>query len=131
MRIIAERAEWMALANCRGLDPALFHPERGDRASVDAAKSVCAQCAVREECLQFAIDTDQTLGIWGGVTRNELQAARRGRPRTVSIEHGTDRGYHAHRRVGEEPCGHCRVAHAEYKVDLSFRNGTTMNKRAS
>jgi WhiB family redox-sensing transcriptional regulator len=29
---------------------------------------VCACCTVREECLQYALDNNETLGIWGGTT---------------------------------------------------------------
>ena len=39
---------WQALANCLGVDPDLFFPERG--ASTREAKEVCRACVVREEC---------------------------------------------------------------------------------
>lgn len=36
-------------------------------------------------------------------------------PRTPQpIEHGTDRGYQAHRRLQTEPCDACRMARADY-----------------
>lgn len=42
---------WAALAECRGLDPQLFFPTRGDMESMREAKAVCAACPVRAECL--------------------------------------------------------------------------------
>src|SRR5687768_11902853 len=53
---VAPRARdmtWMDRANCLGCDPELFFPERGE--STIEAKAVCAGCAVRVECLGFAL----------------------------------------------------------------------------
>ncbi|MCA1571972.1 MAG: WhiB family transcriptional regulator [Chloroflexi bacterium] len=64
---------------CRGLDPAYFHPEKGDSRSVRAAKAVCAGCPVREECLEFALVNVEQHGIWGGTTeqaRRKLRSER-------------------------------------------------------
>ena len=46
---------WRLLAACRGMDPALFFPERGDVYTVQGAQAVCATCPVAEQCLAFAI----------------------------------------------------------------------------
>ena len=43
---------WQARANCMGVDPELFFPERGS--STREAKEVCRGCVVRVECLEFA-----------------------------------------------------------------------------
>jgi WhiB family transcriptional regulator, redox-sensing transcriptional regulator len=32
---------------------------------------VCASCIVRRPCLQFALATHQTYGVWGGTTEEE------------------------------------------------------------
>ena len=54
--IIIEQAEnWQDHANCLGVDPDLFFPERG--ASTREAKEVCRGCVVREDCLEFALRT--------------------------------------------------------------------------
>lgn len=114
-QLFTDRAEWIARALCRGLDPNLLFPDRGDLASVANAKAVCAVCDVRAECLQYAIDTEQDLGIWGGATRVDLQVARRGRGRPkATIMHGTNAGYAAHRRNNESACDDCLRAHADY-----------------
>ena len=44
---------WQERANCLGVDPDLFFPERG--ASTKEAKSVCGGCEVRMECLEYAL----------------------------------------------------------------------------
>ena len=44
---------WQDGANCLGVDPDLFFPERG--ASTREAKEVCRGCIVREQCLEFAL----------------------------------------------------------------------------
>ena len=46
---IEEAPEWQDLANCLGVDPDLFFPERG--ASTREAKAVCHGCIVRDDCL--------------------------------------------------------------------------------
>ena len=68
---------WQDLANCRGADPDLFFPERG--ASTRAAKGICRECAVRAECLEFAIVSSEKFGIWGGMSERERRRIRRQR----------------------------------------------------
>lgn len=40
------------------------------------AKRICAMCEVRAQCLQYALDGDES-GTWGGTTNNERNAMRR------------------------------------------------------
>ena len=71
---------WHLRAACRGPESALFFPpstpeRRDDREAREAhAKHICAQCGVREDCLEFAIRVREPHGIWGGLT----EAERRG-----------------------------------------------------
>ena len=44
---------WQTSANCLGVDPDLFFPERG--ASTREAKEVCRGCVVRDDCLEYAL----------------------------------------------------------------------------
>ena len=51
-------------------------------AQIAGAKTVCARCEVRSECLAFALATWQPYGVWGGTSpeertmlRNKAQAA--------------------------------------------------------
>lgn len=68
---------WQDYANCRGADADLFFPERG--ASTRKAKSICGECQVRAECLDFAIDIGEKFGIWGGMSERERRKVRRER----------------------------------------------------
>src|SRR5271155_505473 len=68
---------WQARANCMGVDPDLFFPERG--ASTREAKEVCRGCVVREDCLEFALTNGEKFGIWGGLSERERRRIRRRR----------------------------------------------------
>ncbi|HLI01552.1 MAG TPA: WhiB family transcriptional regulator [Acidimicrobiales bacterium] len=68
---------WQRQANCMGVDPDLFFPERG--ASTREAKEVCRGCVVREECLEFALNNSEKFGIWGGLSERERRRIRRRR----------------------------------------------------
>ena len=68
---------WQDEANCLGVDPDLFFPERG--ASTREAKEVCRGCSVREECLEFALQNGEKFGIWGGLSERERRRIRRQR----------------------------------------------------
>ena len=38
---------------------------------------MCCQCPVRVECLDFAMETNQDTGIWGGLSEDERRNLRR------------------------------------------------------
>jgi len=118
-------------ANCRGLDPTLFHPARGDSPSVRAAVTVCNACTVRAECLQYALDNGIRDGVWGGTSgreRRQMWATTRGAPAprgrrqdNQPIAHGTYGGYIAHVRRGDTPCVDCRDANTTYNREYRQR----------
>jgi WhiB family redox-sensing transcriptional regulator len=69
---------WVAEAACRDADWEIFFPERGEDSR--PAKAVCASCAVRAACLDFALRWSIVEGIWGGLSgrqRRRLAQARR------------------------------------------------------
>lgn len=68
---------WQNYANCLGVDPDLFFPERG--ASTREAKEVCRGCIVREDCLEYALANGEKFGIWGGMSERERRRIRRQR----------------------------------------------------
>lgn len=72
---------WRQRAACRGLDPGLFHPERGE--PTKAVKALCMTCPVQDDCLRYAIENDERVGIWGGKSERERRAIRR-RQRTAA-----------------------------------------------
>jgi WhiB family redox-sensing transcriptional regulator len=62
------------------MDPDLFFPVGTTGPAllqIEAAKAVCRQCDVSQECLQYAIDSNQEYGIWGGLTEEERRYMRR------------------------------------------------------
>ena len=61
---------------CLGLDPGIFLPERGE--STARAKAICAGCPIQAECLDFALEHDQRVGVWGGLAAKERRRLRRG-----------------------------------------------------
>ena len=82
LALAASDDEWRDAALCRDTDPDLFFPigTTGQAlVSIDHAKRVCAECAVTQDCLDFALDTNQDSGIWGGLSEEERRAIRRRR----------------------------------------------------
>lgn len=77
IEIEPEEMAWHRYANCLGVDPDLFFPERG--ASTREAKEVCRGCVVQEECLEFALSNGEKFGIWGGKSERERRRVRRER----------------------------------------------------
>ena len=74
--------EWRDDAICRYTDPELFFPVGTTGHAlyqIDRAKQVCAECGVAQQCLDFALDTNQDSGIWGGLTEEERRVIRRRR----------------------------------------------------
>ena len=75
--LVGERPGWQTRANCMGVDPDLFFPERGQ--STREAKEVCRGCVVREDCLEYALANGEKFGIWGGMSERERRRLRRAR----------------------------------------------------
>ncbi|MGG7101281.1 WhiB family transcriptional regulator [Rhodococcus sp. 24CO] len=73
---------WRMLATCKSVDPAVFYSpgeERGRNrlAREQMAKQVCFRCPVIDDCLNFALETGEPHGVWGGTTPTERLALRR------------------------------------------------------
>jgi WhiB family redox-sensing transcriptional regulator len=67
---------WMAAGRCRDLPPATFFPSDG--LGVEMARRVCADCPVRDVCLEYALDHHIEHGVWGGASeRARRRMARR------------------------------------------------------
>lgn len=74
---LSQERGWQDQANCLGVDPDLFFPERG--ASTREAKEVCKGCVVRGDCLEYALANGEKFGIWGGLSERERRRLRRQR----------------------------------------------------
>jgi WhiB family transcriptional regulator, redox-sensing transcriptional regulator len=68
---------WMFEARCRGINPAEFFPSDGT--GVETAQRVCAACAVRSECLEYALVNRIEHGVWGGASERERRRILRRR----------------------------------------------------
>ena len=60
--------EWHGRGLCVGEDPDVFFPSHGDPGT--EARQICATCAVRGDCLNYATEADE-FGIWGGLDQHE------------------------------------------------------------
>jgi WhiB family transcriptional regulator, redox-sensing transcriptional regulator len=72
--------DWRTLAACRDEDPELFFPvgtSGAALADVAAAKGVCRACPVTAPCLEWALESGQDAGVWGGASVDERRALRR------------------------------------------------------
>lgn len=71
---------WRDLAACRDSDPTLFFPVGSTGPAVEqivAAKQICADCIVRDDCLQYALESNQEAGVWGGYAEDERRRLRK------------------------------------------------------
>ena len=68
---------WRVDAACSGVGTEIFFPTSEDQEASAQAKAVCSTCPVQETCLQYALATNQTDGVWGGLDGNERRRLRR------------------------------------------------------
>jgi WhiB family redox-sensing transcriptional regulator len=71
---------WRHNALCRDTDPELFFPVGTTGQAllqISRAKEVCCECPVKIDCLDFAMETNQDTGIWGGTSEEERRQIRR------------------------------------------------------
>ncbi|MGH9267052.1 MAG: WhiB family transcriptional regulator [Acidimicrobiales bacterium] len=72
---------WRQHAACRGVDPDVFYPPTDEEA--EQAKAICASCAVRQPCLEYALSRRERDGVWGGATERERRRMIRQRRKTA------------------------------------------------
>lgn len=70
--------DWHGRGLCVGEDPEVFFPSHGDPGT--KAREICTACAVREQCLDYAVEADE-FGIWGGLDQQERRNLRKRRQR--------------------------------------------------
>ena len=68
---------WMLQAKCRGRAPHDWFPSDG--VGVDRARKICADCPVKEECLEYALTYRIDHGVWGGASERERRRILRRR----------------------------------------------------
>jgi len=68
-RYPVEDRPWLEHAACKHLDTNIFYPGRGGL--LHLARKICASCPVRRECLDYAVENHEMLGVWGGTSERE------------------------------------------------------------
>jgi WhiB family transcriptional regulator, redox-sensing transcriptional regulator len=72
--------DWRAGGACLSADPDLFFPIASGQVAtrqIMQAQRICAGCGVQQQCLDFAMQTGEVHGIWGGTTPEERIRTRR------------------------------------------------------
>ena len=72
--------DWRDRASCRSVDPDLFFPvgtTGGALVQIENAKAVCRACDALDACLEFALQTNQESGVWGGTSEEERRKLRK------------------------------------------------------
>lgn len=131
--------DWRHLGACSGHDyPDMWYATASSvagRADQNEAQAICYGCPVLQPCGQWALETREQWGVWGGMTEAKRRSVLRrrgvrlvnadpdvevtvaevqprnkgGRPRA---ECGTASAYDRHVRNGEPIDDACRTAHA-------------------
>jgi WhiB family redox-sensing transcriptional regulator len=73
---------WRSKSLCRDSNIDVFFPVGTTGPAVDliqAAKEICGACPVQAPCLEFALETGQEAGVWGGYTEDERRTLRKSR----------------------------------------------------
>ncbi len=74
---------WHKRAACRGIDVEVFYPPSEDDADAAEAKAICAECPVRQACLEYALAHREREGVWGGCTERERRRIVRQRRKSA------------------------------------------------
>jgi WhiB family redox-sensing transcriptional regulator len=84
-QVDTDRADdWRELASCGVDDTAAFYPMSEKNGPWDDALEICADCRVRQACLDDAIDRRERFGMWGGKTPEQRQRIARSRRRKAA-----------------------------------------------
>lgn len=77
-RTLSTAPAWTDSASCSSTDPEIFFPEKGRKSERETqiAKSICRECPVKQQCLEYALAYPDTHGIWAGLTADELATLR-------------------------------------------------------
>lgn len=75
------RYEWMARSRCRGETDKMFPKGHKDISYIQEAREMCANCTVRPQCLEYALEfpAADMHGVWAGLTSRQLAAEQKRR----------------------------------------------------
>jgi WhiB family transcriptional regulator, redox-sensing transcriptional regulator len=66
--------DWRVRGECADRNPDMWFSTAGK--NVREAKRLCRLCAVRKECLSFAVESSIPHGVWGGMSETERRGLR-------------------------------------------------------
>ncbi|CAN5895348.1 N/A [soil metagenome] len=72
--------DWRELGACRDSEPSLFFPigTTGPAvAQIAGAVAICSSCSVQETCLEYALESNQESGVWGGYAEEDRRRLRK------------------------------------------------------
>ncbi|HEX2153130.1 MAG TPA: WhiB family transcriptional regulator [Acidimicrobiia bacterium] len=78
--LIPTSPHWQDVAACRDSEPSLFFPVGTTGRAVEQiaeAVAICGTCPVQEACLQYAFESNQESGVWGGYAEEDRRRLRR------------------------------------------------------
>jgi WhiB family transcriptional regulator, redox-sensing transcriptional regulator len=71
---------WRNHAACLDEDPELFFPigiTGPALLQIEEAKAICGRCKVLDACLEWAMESGQDSGVWGGLSEDERRSLKR------------------------------------------------------
>ncbi len=77
---LSYRSNWYELAACKNIDTDIFFPAGRTGPAIrqiQRAKAICQECPVANECLDYALRTNQEYGIWGCTSEDERKHIKR------------------------------------------------------
>ncbi len=74
-------AAWYPVGACSDVEPDVMFPT--DVRGNEIAKNICAGCAVTSLCLEYALETRQKHGVWGGTSERDRRRILRQRRRAL------------------------------------------------
>lgn len=62
--------------------PEIFYPEDSPfpsegRMMRELAQTICGRCPIKNQCADYAINSDEPFGIWGGLTPQDREKLKR------------------------------------------------------
>lgn len=76
-------SEWRSRAACSGADPELFFGIPSHPAAPEAIE-LCRDCQVRNDCLEWALDTRDAWAVLGGLTPDQRRLMLRRRAKAAA-----------------------------------------------
>lgn len=78
---MSDTAKWTDDAACKGRTGDMFPKHHKDITYISLARSICSECLVREQCLEYALEFPPAdmHGVWAGLTSRQLAAEQRRR----------------------------------------------------